>query len=292
MAYTTGHGFYYQNAGATPYPHAEHKSIMEKVDRILQQAAEMIGSGFFASSDYVPSIVAGSLAVDVSAGDAIIGPAGDMLWLKSTAVQRLQNGDGSIAEGSIVASTTNYFFLKRAGTWHVDQDNTPPADGKFAFSGVTDTDDFTSFSIVGRDEIDSLYILQTAVESSPRWTKYTKTYAQLAAASTANDIELFSLAAGEVVHAVKIKHSAAFTGGGASAYTLSVGIAGNLTKYASAFNVFQAPGNTVLQLTNVVGTENHGAATSIRLAAVSTGANLDLITAGSVDVWVLTSRAV
>jgi hypothetical protein len=94
-----------------------------------------------------------------------------------------------------------------------------------------------------------------------------------------------------VIHAVKIKHSAAFTGGLISAYTVSVGIVGNLVKYAPAFNVFQAPGNTVQQISSTVGTENHGAATSIRLAAVSIGANLNAATTGAVDVWALVSFA-
>ena len=127
---------------------------------------------------------------------------------------------------------------------------------------------------------------------TPRWFKFTKTFTTLSAAATTNDIELFSLPAGGVVHAVKIKHSAAFTGGAISAYTVSVGIAGNLVKYSAAQNVFQAPGNTVFLLTATTGTENHGAATSIRLAATSTGANLNAATAGSVDVWVLLSKAV
>ncbi len=126
---------------------------------------------------------------------------------------------------------------------------------------------------------------------SPTWVKVTVGYAALAAAALTNDIEVLNLAAAGVIHAVKIKHSASFVGGSISAYTLSVGIVGNLTKYAAAFDVFQAPGNTVQQLTGTLGTENHGAAVSIRLAATSVGANLNAATAGSVDVWLLVSFA-
>lgn len=125
--------------------------------------------------------------------------------------------------------------------------------------------------------------------NTPVWVKVTKTFGNLSAAALTNDIEVLSLAAKGVIHAVKIKHSAAFTGGAIAAYTVSVGIVGNLTKYAPAFDVFQAPGSTVMQISNLIGTENQGAATSIRLAATSTGANLNAATSGSVDIWILVS---
>lgn len=126
----------------------------------------------------------------------------------------------------------------------------------------------------------------------PRWKKFTKTFSDLSFAGLTNDIEVYSLAAAEIIHGIKIKHSTAFSGGAIASYTLSVGISGDLTKYASAFDVFQATSNTTFQLSNTFGSENHGAATSIRLAAVATGANLDQAAAGSVDVWILVSGAV
>lgn len=128
-----------------------------------------------------------------------------------------------------------------------------------------------------------------AAGNAPTWIKVTKVFGDLAAAALTNDIQLLSLAAGGFIHAAKIKHSAAFTGGAIATYTLSIGIVGNLTKYAPAFNVFQAPGNTVLQASGLAGSENHAAAVSIRLAAVSTVANLNAATAGSVDIWLLVS---
>jgi hypothetical protein len=130
------------------------------------------------------------------------------------------------------------------------------------------------------------------VLSIPKWEKYTVGFAALAAAALTNDIELLSLPAGGVIHAVKIKHSASFVGGAIGAYTISVGIVGTLAKYLAAFNVFQAPGNAVQTVEANVGTENHAAVTSIRVAATAVGANLDQATAGSVDIWVLKSVAV
>lgn len=127
------------------------------------------------------------------------------------------------------------------------------------------------------------------VLETPTWIKVTKTYSDLSAASTTNDVELFSLPAAGIVHMVRIKHSTAFAGGSISAYTVSVGITGNLAKYASAFDVFQAVADTTLQLSDGPFTEDAGSATSVRLAATSTSDNLDQATAGSVDVHALVS---
>jgi len=126
----------------------------------------------------------------------------------------------------------------------------------------------------------------------PKWVKFTKTHTNFQAAALTNSIELFSLPAGAIIHAVKIKHSVAFAGGAIASYTVEVGIAGTLAKYASAFDVFQAVSGTAFFITGIIGSEDHGAATSIKATATSTVANLDQSTAGSVDVWVLLSVAV
>lgn len=117
--------------------------------------------------------------------------------------------------------------------------------------------------------------------------KYTVTHTSLQAAALTNDIELFSLAAREYVESICIKHSTAFSGGSISAYTISVGLTGNLDYYQSAFDVFQATGNTVFAKTlHGLDPQNFGSATSIRIAATSVGANLSASTAGSVTVYV------
>ena len=117
------------------------------------------------------------------------------------------------------------------------------------------------------------------------WHKYTKTFSDLSAASPTNNITLFSLPAGGLIHMVKIKHSVAFSGGGLTTYTISLGITGTLDKYASAFDVFQAAAATTFQISEIVGSESHTAATDIKIAAAASG-NLNLAAAGSVDVWV------
>jgi SNF family Na+-dependent transporter len=133
----------------------------------------------------------------------------------------------------------------------------------------------------------------TVAGAVPVWVKVASAlgFAALAAAATTNAITLFTLPAAGVIHGVKIKHSTSFGGGGITAYTLSVGIVGTANKYASAFDVFQAVSNTAFQLTNVVGSENHGAGTIIQVTATSTTANLNAATTGAVDIWALLSEA-
>lgn len=139
------------------------------------------------------------------------------------------------------------------------------------------------------NEIDVTIDTQPAV---PRWKKYTVTHTALQAAAMANDIQLFSAVAGSIIHGVKIRHTVQFAGTGITDYKISVGIVGNLTKYATAFDVDTAPSGTNFQLSSTVGSEDHTTPVSIRVAATSTGANLDQSTAGSVEVWVLESVAV
>ena len=124
---------------------------------------------------------------------------------------------------------------------------------------------------------------------TPSWTKYTVAHTALQTAAASNDIQLFSLPAKGVIHEVVIKHSVAFAGSGISAYVVSVGLTTNYSKYTAGFNVLQAVGNQVAQRSMGGGLEDMGSATSVRACAVSTGGNLSASTAGSVDIWVLTS---
>lgn len=132
----------------------------------------------------------------------------------------------------------------------------------------------------------------TNVSTVPSWKKVTKLFSDFSTAGLTNDIEIYSLAAKEVVHSIQIKQITAFTGGLISAYTMSAGIAGNLTKFTLAFDVFQAPGNTVFSLgVSIPPTmENSGVATSIRGAAISVTGLLNTATQGSVDFYILTSK--
>ncbi len=134
-------------------------------------------------------------------------------------------------------------------------------------------------------------IARSAADLSPTWRKFNVDESAFTAASTSETIELLSLAAGNIIHAVKIKHSASFTGGGVTSFTVSIGNASVDDLYASAFDVFQAASDTTFQITSVINSENHGSAASIKITATS---NVNVIgaSAGSVDVWVLISAAI
>lgn len=118
----------------------------------------------------------------------------------------------------------------------------------------------------------------------PTWSKIaTIGFADLSAAALTNDIELYELQAKEFIHSVLIVPTVAFSGGAVASFTLSVGIGGNLTKYHTAQNAFTGFVVTAQENSNFL--ESLTTTTSIRIAAVATGANLNALTAGSVDVY-------
>lgn len=125
--------------------------------------------------------------------------------------------------------------------------------------------------------------------SLPKWTKITKTYSDFSIAALTNSIEILSLPAKGVIHAVKLKHSTLFSGGTITTYTISIGIVGSLAKYITASNVKATVGDLVQYVSSTLGTEGNAAVTSIKATAISTLDNLDEATQGSVDIWILYS---
>lgn len=123
----------------------------------------------------------------------------------------------------------------------------------------------------------------------PQWVKVTKTHSDFSTAGLTNDISIYALPSKGYIHDVKIIPSTAFSGGTISAYTISVGIAGSLTKYAIATNTFT--GNTTLTTihTPLIGLESTSGATDIRAQAVSVTGLLNAATAGSADIYLLIS---
>lgn len=123
------------------------------------------------------------------------------------------------------------------------------------------------------------------------WTSYTLAHTAFQALATTNPITLFTLQPKQVLEAVIIKHSVAFAGTGMTSYTISVGNSGLYTKYAPAFNVFQAPASNVFEISSgsaVMNLEDFVSPATITAVAVS-NVNLSNSTAGSVEIWVKTS---
>jgi len=127
-----------------------------------------------------------------------------------------------------------------------------------------------------------------------RLSKITVPYTAFSAfAAVTGDVELFSLPASGIIHMVKVKHSTGFVAGSQTTCLASVGVSGNLAKYHPVYQI-DATANpvsdTTFNLNNVMGSENHGAVASIRIALTS-NVNLNTLSAGSVDVWVWYVRA-
>lgn len=138
----------------------------------------------------------------------------------------------------------------------------------------------------------SLPTTMAGASASPTWVKYTFAYTALSAAATSNAVTIDSLPAGGVIHAIKIKHSTAFAGTGITAYTIGVGTGGSTT-LTSDYNVFQTvASNTFYMADTTLATYDNTSTTTIQVIAKSTGANLSSATAGSVDIWLLVSKAV
>lgn len=120
------------------------------------------------------------------------------------------------------------------------------------------------------------------------WTKVTKAHTAFQVASTTTDIEIFSAIAGEKITDVIMDATAGMTGGSIATYTMSIGLTGDLAKYASAFSVFGISATPDHTLNNDF--PDWAGVSSIRAAAIATGANLDQSLAGSVDFYIRTEK--
>ncbi len=128
----------------------------------------------------------------------------------------------------------------------------------------------------------------------PKWTKYTIPYANFQGGGGGGDTNerLFAtLPAGAVVHAAKIKQSAAFAGGTISAAAVSVGATNPYDDILPFFDVFTAPGGTNFALSGLVNSWDNGATQDINARITVVGGVVNDLTAGSVDIWLLTSVA-
>lgn len=125
---------------------------------------------------------------------------------------------------------------------------------------------------------------------APSWQSFSFTYEDFAESAFFNQIVMYALPAKNVVHSVVVKHEEAFSGGGITTYQVSVGTSAAPTKYASAFDLMQAPGDAVAQISDGDGIEDFVNPVNLVLNIISTGAVLDQATQGALTVWLLTSQ--
>lgn len=125
------------------------------------------------------------------------------------------------------------------------------------------------------------------IPAGANWIKITKQYSDFSAASLTNDIEILQLVPRGVIHACIIANNSSFTGGVVASSTLSVGINGNLIKYAAASSVFG--GAAIAGIGGTVGCESFSTATSIRASLITTVGLINTLTSGSADFFLLVS---
>lgn len=114
----------------------------------------------------------------------------------------------------------------------------------------------------------------------PQWYKVTKTFTDLAAASTTKSLSIYTLPSFGIVQTVVIYPRIPFTGGGTTTATMSIGRSGVLDSYMTAKDVFST-GTTV----------GNSPATSFTSTDVSieltTSGDTNLLTAGEADIYLL-----
>ncbi|MDE2105774.1 MAG: hypothetical protein KGL39_51595 [Patescibacteria group bacterium] len=125
------------------------------------------------------------------------------------------------------------------------------------------------------------------------WVTVTKTFSDLAAASTSNTITLTTLAQKVVVTAIGLKHTVSFTGGGIAGYQISVGVTGSNNLFINAANVFQAVSDAAYASNQDTFNPTSKSFTSgnwdVTITAASQGANLNAATQGTVEVSLFVS---
>jgi hypothetical protein len=124
--------------------------------------------------------------------------------------------------------------------------------------------------------------------------RFTFTHLDLQAAALSSDFEIYSAPARVNIAGAILKHTIQFAGVGITDYKCTVGLVGDLARYLAPHDMDIAPSNTKpggYGEMYLAGDQlQFGAATSVRVAGFSTGANLDQSTAGAATLWLLISR--
>lgn len=102
--------------------------------------------------------------------------------------------------------------------------------------------------LVNTDVLNVLGQKITAGDRLPYWRKYSVSHAALQTGALTNNIEVFQLPAGGVLHGLKVKHGTAFAGTGITDYKVDIGVTGTLAKFISAFDVDSAVSDSNLRM--------------------------------------------
>lgn len=129
------------------------------------------------------------------------------------------------------------------------------------------------------------WVLSGSPGGGPGWSNIVVPFGTAQAAGLTNHIPLFVLPAGAILEALVIKHTIAFSGAGISDVYTQIGIAGNYGEWIPDFDVAQAVADQTFDNVEMGYIGSFANPTQVYLTAVSVGANLSALTAGSVTVW-------
>lgn len=119
---------------------------------------------------------------------------------------------------------------------------------------------------------------------SPRWQEVSFAFGALFAGALTKTVDVLTLPAGSIVHAVLLDVTTGLAGGAISSVSVDVGTAGTPTKYISGAN-----GASVARtLSSTVQTNATSEAVKLKVTVV--GANLDVLTSGALKVRFLLSN--
>ncbi len=232
------------------------------------------------------TLIGGTAAIFSGPGDADNG--GDVK-IYGTGSYDSTKGSGNIILKTIGGQTPDAFEEQFWGT--SDTSQTTSGDIRLIVEAAATTNGNIQFRPADGSGATATGKVWTGTDAngSGTWTNlgvtaYPVTHTDLDSGSMTNSITLFSLPAATILDKVVIKHSASFDIAG---YTLSVGVAGNDTKYASAFDVFQSPGATVFQLSNSANIEDFVSPINITITATASAA-LNTASTGSATIYVIT----
>lgn len=119
-------------------------------------------------------------------------------------------------------------------------------------------------------------------ELTPNYLKIsTVDYTQIATASTTESLNVYELPAGYEISDVWRRVTVPFVGSGVTALTMELGVSGDSNKYGFSMDML-ATGRKASENKNI---ESEISATNIAAAFTATGANLDQLTAGTVEIY-------
>lgn len=117
--------------------------------------------------------------------------------------------------------------------------------------------------------------------------KFSFTHTQFQAAALTSSIDAFTLGAKFVLGGFMFRPTIQFAGPGFTSYGIALGLAGDVQRYSLYFDVLTvAPGGTVHSQGWPFEMVNFTASTLIKISAFSAGANLNVSTAGALDLYV------